>query len=327
MSHHPLQITAVDNKISQPSKSSDQSSRREEIQATMERLWREDPSQFDPNRDAIQRERVQKTMGIINELIPLLNDKFAVDLGCGGGELSRLIRDAGFKVEAIDVSSIALQYLKANPIENIKAIQDCLPMTRLDDDRYDLVLCTEVIGYLKPLEYRLLFAELSRLIKTHGFVVCSTALDIDSENPLENLISLAETELTIDKWSLSHHMLYIRLCRFLETPSRYIEAYQSPQKTKKDKKTTLIGNLWFKLNTAMPLIIIWKGFNLFAKPLANSLKQSPFMMNRLEAICRFLWNDSGISGVILRGKRRPLNFPVQANEAPKELKHKRQLWE
>jgi len=322
----PLKIIQTDSKKPNDTTSNKQT-RRLEIQAVMERLWREDPRQFNPERDCIQLQRIQRTSQAILDTIALEN-RFAADLGCGEGHFSRILRDHGCTVHAIDIASKALECVKANGVQNITPIQDCLPMTKLQDNSYDIVVCTEVIGYLEPVEYRMLMSELARLVKTEGFVVCSTALDIDTEAPLQNFATLADTEFNIEKWVLSHHRLWIKVCRCLEAPSRLVQAshnHEFRQKLLAEKSP--LTRWWFRLNTNRPFSWLWKGTNLIAAPMANGIKQSSWIMKRLESVCRFLWNDSGISHALFIGKRRPLAFPVKPGEIPQERKQKREVWE
>lgn len=328
MSNYRLQVTRVENN-DQPSQSPafSRSARRQEAQATMERLWLNDPEQFNPERDAVQRKRINSTIEAIKKQLPL-EGKRAADLGCGAGVISRSLRDLGAKVDALDIASNALERLKANDMQNITAIQDCLPSTRLDDNAYDLVVCTEVIGYLQPKEYRMLFAELSRLINKEGSVACSTSLDLNSENALERFAALAETEFEIDQWILKYDLLWIKLCRFFEAPAHLIKASKdSFERDKELSKRKYLSHLWFKFNTLKPLSSFWYPINLIAKPIAASLRQSDGAVNFLGKITKFIWDESGISHALFLGKRRPLTFPLPPNEIPIERKHKREVWD
>lgn len=187
----------------------------------MERLWKEDPEQFNPERDAVQRQRVDRTLEMIARC-GNWKEKKAVDLGCGSGVITRKMRDLGFLVvDAVDVSSQALKRLQEKDAHNIHPIQDCLPCTRLKDAQYDLVVCTEVIGYLHQKEYRLLFSELARLVKMDGVVICSSALDAHTENPLALFSQLADSEFEPLHWALSYHRWFLNL---LNTPlSRFLK--------------------------------------------------------------------------------------------------------
>lgn len=331
-----LHITSTENTHqphqSQQSHSSsrpvfNKSARRQEIQATMERLWLHDPEQFNPERDAVQRQRLTHTLEAIKKQLQL-DGKRAADLGCGSGHLSRLLRDAGARIDAVDIAGNALERLKADGIHHITPIQDCLPTTRLADDAYDLVVCTEVIGYLQPQEYRMLIAELSRLVHKEGLVACSTSLDINSDNALERFAAIAETEFEINQWVLRYDRLWLKLCHCFETPQRYIKASQNDfERTQEINKRRRLSKRWYQLNTTKLAAICWNVINVLARPVASYLRQHNGIVNVLEKTTKFLWDESGVSHALFIGKRRPMAFPLPANEIPIERKHKREVWD
>jgi chemotaxis methyl-accepting protein methylase len=207
-------------------------------------------------------------------------------------------------------------------------VQDALPSTKLDDDAYDLVLCTDVIGYLNSKDYRLLMAELSRLVKRTGHVVCSTAIDINSEDALQRFGSLAETEFEIEEWQFSYHLLLLRLKRFFEAPAQYVNAAKAAEMRKQGlSQRQGLSHLWYKLNTSQPAKWLWQPIKWFFNPVNYFLRQSQGLMIFLEKICKFFWSESGISHAIFLGKRRAFVIPTKADLESRELKGKRQVWE
>lgn len=303
------------------------SARKQELQAKFDRLWLEDPEQFNPLRNVKERNRLDRTMEAIKEFVDL-SHVLAADLGCGAGALTRRLRDSGASLHAVDISSNALKLLKQQDMHNIEAFQDYLPATSLKDDAYGLVVCTDVIAYLPSNDYRILFAELSRLVSQDGFVACSTPLDINSEDALQRFAMLAETEFQVDKWVFSYHYLYIRLNDFFEAPSRFFKASKDAEYRKKELNERIaLSHWWFKWNSLRIPALFWKLVSLISNPLAHALKQSPRMLTILEKISKFIWSDSGISHVLFIGKRRPLAIPPPPEGPPIERKHKKQVWE
>ena len=126
MPENKLKITSVEKALPNPTNKISKAARRQEIQAAMDRLWKEDPEQFDPHRDSVQRRRIANTLEALRDSIDL-KGKLVADVGCGGGDLSRSMRDSGAKIHAVDASSLALGVLKSHNIDNITANQDCLP--------------------------------------------------------------------------------------------------------------------------------------------------------------------------------------------------------
>lgn len=327
MDNNRLKVTSVENTRQQQPQIPSRATRRQEAEATMERMWLNDPEQFNPERDAVQRKRVANTIQAIKSN-SLLSGKRCTDLGCGNGTITRLMRDAGAKVDAVDIASNALNLLKAKDMHNIAAIQDCLPSTRLDDNAYDVVVCTEMIGYLKPKEYRMLFAELARLVNKEGIVVCSSSLELNSENALERFAALAETEFEIDEWILRYDLLWLKFCHFFESPAMFVKAGKDTHERNKElEKRKALGRLWFKINSSLPLTLFWRVVDWVSGPLARRLRQSDRLVDHLATVTKFIWDESGISNALFIGKRRPMAFPLPANEIPVEMKHKREVWD
>lgn len=202
-----LNIIAVEEK-SKPVTSSPQRTRREENQAKFDRLWNLDPEQFNPLRNCIERERIERTWNLLSNYIHL-DGKQIVDLGSGSGVFSSRLSDAGARVDAVDVSKLALSQLP----ESVNGIHDCMPSTKLSDDAYDIVASLDLIAHLPIRDHRLYMAELSRLVKRDGLVICSTPLDFRTDGAVELFLQLAETEFEIERIVISYHALYHRFHR------------------------------------------------------------------------------------------------------------------
>jgi ubiquinone/menaquinone biosynthesis C-methylase UbiE len=229
-----------------------------------------------------------------------LKEKKGVDLGCGSGVITRKLRDLGTSsLDAVDVASQALNKLQEHDMSRIKAIQDCLPATRLNDSDYDIVVCTEVIGYLEAQEYRLLFAELSRLVKNNGIVICSTALDPTTEHPLDIFSQLAESEFEPLKWVLSFHGSMITLCRFFEAPASWLRRSGDPHaKQKRLESKKGLSLYWNTVLLSFPMRAFWWLLNIPMAPIGKWLRQSNGVRDLLESISRFFLGSEGASHVI-----------------------------
>ncbi|HEY4832832.1 MAG TPA: class I SAM-dependent methyltransferase, partial [Waddliaceae bacterium] len=77
---NPLQIIAVEKNDPSFQKSPRTKTSREEVQAHFERMWRQNPHQFNPLRSCAERERLQRTSLLIQKHISLKEKKIA-DLG------------------------------------------------------------------------------------------------------------------------------------------------------------------------------------------------------------------------------------------------------
>lgn len=301
--------------------------RRMETQAYFDRIWLLEPETLDPLRNCMQRERLNRTMQLLKEKISLQGMK-AVDLGCGNGVFARMMQEEGVSVDAVDISQNALKIVNSQEHSRIQTMQDYVPNTKLKEDDYDIVICTELIAELQADEYRLLISEMIRLVKPDGWIVCSTSLDIDSVDALQRFAELAESEIAIDKWRFSHHRCYIRLCDFLEAPERFVKASrQHAYKMQQLNERRALSRWWFRINSATIPAALWYLISFVSKPLVRWIKQSNRILFTLEKMCRFLWAEAGITQAIFIGKRRPLFTPLPEKEIPRETKHKRQVWE
>lgn len=325
MPENRLKVVATGNTPSQPPAPSMRSARME-MQAKMERLWLTNPEQFNPMRNNMERERLNRIKQIILSFTDIKGS--AVDLGCGYGYISEQLKQAGWQVHAVDIASNAQKAFTLQCGNSIPFMQDALPSTKLEDDHYDLVVCTDVIGYLEARDYRLLMAELCRLVKRNGHVICSTPIDIYSEDALQRFGALAETEFTIERWDFSYHLLLLKIKAFFEKPSTYVNASKDSEKRQQEiRNRSSFSSWWYKINTTKAGGYFWSPLKFITSPIVHFIKQNHTFMVMLERLCRFLWSESGISHAVFIGKRRPLVMPTKADMESVERKGKRQVWE
>src|SRR5438105_4149210 len=77
----------VSSNFSDSSNSSYQNTRNARskvLQAKFERLWLVDPEQFNPMRNCIERERIERTWQLLNKHVSFPGQS-AVDIGCAAG--------------------------------------------------------------------------------------------------------------------------------------------------------------------------------------------------------------------------------------------------
>lgn len=309
-----------------PKKSMSVRDYKRDAEAHFNHLWETDPTQFCPFRNCMEALRIERTAELFKEND--LSGKKAADLGCGYAVLSKKMAKQGAEVDAIDIADIPLQRLEKKKNEAIHPIKDYIPHTKLADQDYDLVLCTELIGDLPKEEYRLFFSELCRLIKPDGHVICSTLLDVYTDGAIQQFASLAETEFTIEKWVLSYHYLWTLLLNFFKAPEKFVKASKDlTYRTQEMAKRRSIYRFWFKLNSAFLPSLFWRIGQWAFYPFALLLKKSPGLLLILESISRFIWQEEGISHAIFLAKRRPLFEPPPPDEQPIERRTKKIVWE
>jgi 2-polyprenyl-3-methyl-5-hydroxy-6-metoxy-1,4-benzoquinol methylase len=304
-----------------------QQSRRLEAQAKYERLWHIDPERFNPLKDCAGRERIKRTLDFLHARIDLSRKKVA-DLGCGSGELTQEYAKSGAVVDALDIAGQPLQKVNALGLDQVKTSQDYVPHTLLNDTSYDVVAATEIIAELPQQECRLFFSELARLVKKEGFVLCSTALDIYSEDALSRFIAMAETELEIIAWKFSHHFLWIKLGNVLAAPDHFAQACsQKNVRGQQLKERYGFNRAWFWLNSLPVIGHCWKALSWLANPFHRWIRQQRWILISLEKASEFFWDESGISHVILLARRRPLIPQQEPSQIPPERQQKRRVWE
>jgi 2-polyprenyl-3-methyl-5-hydroxy-6-metoxy-1,4-benzoquinol methylase len=327
MSENKLQIIAADHNDPLTKTFERANKRKLETQALFERMWLMDPEQFNPLRNVMERERLERTWALVSDQFQMQNKLFA-DLGCGSGVFTELIHETGATVHAVDIASNALKLLRAKKLNAVQAIQEFVPQTSLKDRNYDGVFALELVAYLPHVEHRLFFSELRRLLKPGGFAVFSTSLDIDSEDALERFEALAESEFKIEKMIVSYHLLYIRLRNFFDAPARFVKGNQDKEYFEKELgKRISFSKWWFRINCQRLPSLIWSGVKFFSNPIARHLKQSKAILINLEKICKFFWSDSGISHTIVLGTLRPLVEMPLGKDMPIERRHKKEVWE
>lgn len=102
---------------------------------------------------------------IVKNNFSLANIGNALDIACGMGRHSKFLASQGFKVDAIDISSTAINSLQN--IENINAKEVDLDNYSLEENKYDLIVCTY---FLK----RELFSQIKNALKEDGIFIYET---------------------------------------------------------------------------------------------------------------------------------------------------------
>ena len=114
-------------------------------------------------------------IALLKEYAEIVNIGNALDIACGMGRHSKYLAKLGFKVDALDISSVAINTLKN--IENINAKVVDFDEYKLEKNKYDLVLC---VYFLK----RSLFESMIDALKPNGIIIMETFVE-DEENERE----------------------------------------------------------------------------------------------------------------------------------------------
>ena len=103
--------------------------------------------------------------------IEKVEDKKAIDLGCGLGQDTKWLLDKGFEVLSCDISSIALEKLK-ELIPNSKTMQiDVKERLPFEDNSIGLINANLSIHYFDMKNTMSIFNEIYRVLKPNGLFI------------------------------------------------------------------------------------------------------------------------------------------------------------
>ena len=137
---------------------------------------------------------------LVTQYAALASGKRALDIACGNGRHSKWLRDQGFEVDALDISSVAIEQLKG--IDGIHAKEVDFDTYTLPKEKYDLIV---KVYFLQ----RRLFSQIIDALKPGGILILETFLHHpDNERaPSNPAFRLNEGELESafdDKCELLH---------------------------------------------------------------------------------------------------------------------------
>ncbi|MEA3434096.1 MAG: methyltransferase domain-containing protein [Campylobacterota bacterium] len=134
-----------------------------------------------------------KPIKLITDFAKLATGTKALDIACGMGRHSKYLASMGFDVDALDISSVAIEALQNIP--HIHAQEVDFDSYTFPKDHYDLIICT---FFLK----REIFPKITEALKEGGIFIYETFLHHpDNENAPSNrtfLLEEGELEVTFD---------------------------------------------------------------------------------------------------------------------------------
>lgn len=90
-----------------------------------------------------------------------------LDLGCGTGHLSEMIKKKGFEVYGVEPSLEMLKHAREN-FPDIKFEEGISVKIPFADNYFDYVVCIEVLRYLNPDDVKKTYTEVNRVLKPGG---------------------------------------------------------------------------------------------------------------------------------------------------------------
>lgn len=111
----------------------------------------------------------------ILELIGEIKEKKVLDLGCGAGDLSRLLINKGAIVDAVDISKEWVEICRKDNanIKNINCYQsDSSELKSIKDYTFDIVIMNMVLLNIdSKIKLEKTFREVSRILKNNGIFI------------------------------------------------------------------------------------------------------------------------------------------------------------
>ena len=125
---------------------------------------------------------------LVVEHTPLASKGMALDIACGMGRHSKYLVSQGFEVDALDISSVAIDSLANLPHIHAKMVD--FDTDRLPRNRYSLIVCT---FFLK----RSLFPQIIEALQEGGVLIYETFVaDLDNTfSPTDSSFLLEAGEL------------------------------------------------------------------------------------------------------------------------------------
>lgn len=267
-----------------------------------EELWNKSPiEKLDPMATAIGRERVERTWSLIDK--QTTEGKKIVDLGCGNGIITSRLSQRGAQVTAIDGAQSALNLCKQ---KGVTLMQAFLPYLPLADQSVEGVVLADVIADIEPPFYRLLMSEIARVLPKEGWFICSTGLDLYSEDALMRFMDLVKSEFEITTKKMSYHRLHYYLWQWIKAPLRWSRASkESAYRSRQLEKRRGLVRLLFYLHSLPGISLFWHYVAKGLSPLYARFLRSHKILIMCEKASRILWGRGGVTHVIVFAKKRP----------------------
>jgi len=107
----------------------------------------------------------QNPINLIKEYAHLAQGKQALDVACGNGRHSRYLASLGFEIDALDISSVAIEQLQG--ISHIHAKEVDFDSYKLEKEKYNLIVCTYFLE-------RKLLPQMIDALKQNGIILMET---------------------------------------------------------------------------------------------------------------------------------------------------------
>lgn len=122
--------------------------------------------------NSLEQFRINLTIKLLRDNIKFLESKKILDLGCGDGEI--ICRMANFSRNCVGIDIAKNRLIKFKDQADrlgIKLIQGSIEKTLFYNEKFDVVICTEVLEHIE--DYNKVLLEISRILKDKGYLLLS----------------------------------------------------------------------------------------------------------------------------------------------------------
>lgn len=138
------------------------------VQKYYEKYWDRDSDVSDNDCTTLERKRQ-----LLSVLSSHINPGDAVlDLGCGGGQFTTLLKDAGYNAIGMDLSASAIEMAQRNHPGVPYKVLNSDSSIPAEDASYEAVWTTEVIEHV--LDVHGFLSEINRVLKSEGLLILTT---------------------------------------------------------------------------------------------------------------------------------------------------------
>jgi 2-polyprenyl-3-methyl-5-hydroxy-6-metoxy-1,4-benzoquinol methylase len=121
---------------------------------------------FDSDRD-LSTSRIKETLRLLGEV----KGKAILDLGCGSGEGSTLLKHLGASVTSVDISRVSAFICREASLDSVQSASHILPFS---DGAFDGVLFMDVIEHVPCPLVKQTLLEIKRVTKANGKIAIHT---------------------------------------------------------------------------------------------------------------------------------------------------------